>query len=136
MTVSNCRGHEHTQRDRCGQHASHRHPYPEHGCPFTLRTRTWLVNAGCTALCSTSQCRQAMDSSSRSQAGAPASTTIRDAAPEDLPQLVEIYNHYVIHTPITFDLAPVSLAQRAIWMQQFASGTSSLARSGARFDRH
>ena len=47
--------------------------------------------------------------------------TIRDAVPADLPQLVELYNHYVNHTPITFDLEPLTLAQRALWMQQFAS---------------
>ena len=46
---------------------------------------------------------------------------VRDAVSADLPKLVEIYNHYVIHTPITFDLAPVTLEQRAVWMQQYAT---------------
>lgn len=45
---------------------------------------------------------------------------VREAVAADLPQLVEIYNHYVVHTPITFDLVPVTLEQRALWMQQFA----------------
>ncbi len=31
---------------------------------------------------------------------------IRDAARADLPRLTEIYNHYVINTPITFDVEP------------------------------
>ena len=31
---------------------------------------------------------------------------IRPATRADLPRLTEIYNHYVINTPITFDLEP------------------------------
>ena len=39
----------------------------------------------------------------------------------DLPALLEIYNHYVVHTPITFDLEPRTLAQRQEWLDQFAA---------------
>lgn len=46
--------------------------------------------------------------------------TIRDARAADLPRLVEIYNHYVIHTPITFDLEPFTVEQRQSWLAQFA----------------
>jgi phosphinothricin acetyltransferase len=46
--------------------------------------------------------------------------TIRDALPADLPQLVDLYNHYVIHTPITFDLRPLTAHERAPWLAQFA----------------
>jgi phosphinothricin acetyltransferase len=45
---------------------------------------------------------------------------IRPATPADLPGLVEIYNHYVIHTPITFDLEPVTVEERRPWFEQFA----------------
>ena len=44
---------------------------------------------------------------------------IRPAAGSDLPRLTEIYNHYVIHTPITFDLHPWPVDQRIKWFEQF-----------------
>jgi phosphinothricin acetyltransferase len=47
-------------------------------------------------------------------------TTIRSAIATDLPELLEIYNHYVLHTPITFDIEPGSLEQRRVWLAQFA----------------
>lgn len=46
--------------------------------------------------------------------------TIRCARQEDLPRLTEIYNHYVIHTPVTFDLVPKTPEQRREWFSQFA----------------
>ena len=46
--------------------------------------------------------------------------SIRPARGEDLPRLTEIYNHYVIHTPITFDLEPYTVERRAAWFAQFA----------------
>jgi phosphinothricin acetyltransferase len=45
---------------------------------------------------------------------------IRPVAQGDLPALLDIYNHYVVHTPITFDLEPRTLAQRREWLDQFA----------------
>ena len=45
---------------------------------------------------------------------------IRRAEQGDLPALLDIYNHYVINTPITFDLEPRTLAQRREWLDQFA----------------
>ncbi|MEI9884913.1 MAG: N-acetyltransferase family protein [Rhizomicrobium sp.] len=45
---------------------------------------------------------------------------IRPAEQGDLPALLAIYNHYVVHTPVTFDLAPRTLAQRRAWLDQFA----------------
>jgi len=48
------------------------------------------------------------------------SLMIRSATPHDLPQLTEIYNHYVAHSPATFDLEAKSLAERAEWLGQFA----------------
>jgi len=48
------------------------------------------------------------------------SLAIRPALSSDLPRLTEIYNHYVIHTPITFDLEPYTVERRAAWFEQFA----------------
>lgn len=45
---------------------------------------------------------------------------IRMAAIADLPRLTEIYNHYVIHTPVTFDIDPQTVGKRAAWFGQFA----------------
>ena len=39
----------------------------------------------------------------------------RAARREDLPRLTEIYNHYVVHSPATFDLEPKTLDQHAEW---------------------
>jgi phosphinothricin acetyltransferase len=45
---------------------------------------------------------------------------IRPANRADLPRLTEIYNHYVINTPVTFDLEPYTVERRAAWFEQFA----------------
>jgi phosphinothricin acetyltransferase len=45
---------------------------------------------------------------------------IRPASRDDLPRLTEIYNHYVINSPITFDLEPYTAERRAAWFEQFA----------------
>src|ERR1051325_184374 len=45
---------------------------------------------------------------------------LRPAVRDDLPRLTEIYNHYVIHTPITFDLEPYTVERRVTWFEQFA----------------
>jgi phosphinothricin acetyltransferase len=46
---------------------------------------------------------------------------IRHAEPGDLPALLEIYNHYVINTPITFDVEPRTMTQRQAWFDMFAT---------------
>ena len=46
--------------------------------------------------------------------------SIRPALHTDLPRLTEIYNHYVIHTPVTFDLEPYTVERRMEWFGQFA----------------
>jgi phosphinothricin acetyltransferase len=46
---------------------------------------------------------------------------IRSAARNDLPRLTEIYNHYVVHTPVTFDVEPYTVEGRVQWFQQFAN---------------
>jgi phosphinothricin acetyltransferase len=45
---------------------------------------------------------------------------MRAARLDDLPRLTEIYNHYVVHSPATFDLEPKTLDQRREWFSQFA----------------
>ncbi len=46
---------------------------------------------------------------------------IRDATADDLTPLVEIYNHYIRETVITFDLEPVTLEQRRPWIEKFST---------------
>jgi phosphinothricin acetyltransferase len=46
--------------------------------------------------------------------------TTRTATRADIPRLTEIYNHYVIHTPVTFDLEPYTVERRMEWFAQFA----------------
>lgn len=46
---------------------------------------------------------------------------IRPATIDDLPRIVEIYNHYIINTPITFDLEPYTLDERRPWFEQFST---------------
>ena len=36
--------------------------------------------------------------------------SIRDAVPEDLPHIREIYNHYVMNSTVTFDETPMTIA--------------------------
>lgn len=50
-----------------------------------------------------------------------AAVSIRPAISADIPRLTEIYNHYVIHTPVTFDLEPYTVDRRMAWFAQFAS---------------
>jgi phosphinothricin acetyltransferase len=47
---------------------------------------------------------------------------VRAASEADLARVTEIYNHYVINTPITFDLRPYSVEERREWFAEF--GTS------------
>jgi phosphinothricin acetyltransferase len=39
----------------------------------------------------------------------------------DLAAAMAIYNHYAVHTPVNFDIAPRTLADREQWFAQFAS---------------
>ncbi|MFZ3216646.1 MAG: N-acetyltransferase family protein [Candidatus Acidiferrales bacterium] len=47
--------------------------------------------------------------------------TIRAATSLDVPRLTEIYNYYVVNTPVTFDLEPHLAANRVAWFSQFAT---------------
>ncbi len=33
---------------------------------------------------------------------------IRDVRPEDIPQITELYNYYVLHSEATFEVEPIS----------------------------
>lgn len=44
---------------------------------------------------------------------------VRPCTEDDLPAIAEIYNHAVEHTVATFDIEPVTLAERREWFRQF-----------------
>jgi phosphinothricin acetyltransferase len=44
---------------------------------------------------------------------------IRSAELGDLPRLTEIYNHYVVNTPVTFDVESHTVEGRQGWFAQF-----------------
>ena len=48
------------------------------------------------------------------------STTVRPAIDADLARLTEIYNHYVVNTPTTFDTEPFTIEQRREWFSHYA----------------
>jgi phosphinothricin acetyltransferase len=41
---------------------------------------------------------------------------IRPGTESDLDELTRIYNHYVVETPITFDIEPLTVEQRRPWL--------------------
>ena len=47
--------------------------------------------------------------------------SVRAAQLADLPRLTEIYNFYVVNTPVTFDIEPYTVDARATWLNQFAT---------------
>lgn len=47
--------------------------------------------------------------------------SIRRAEARDLSALLDIYNHYVLNTPISFDVEPRTLSQRQEWLDQFSA---------------
>ena len=46
---------------------------------------------------------------------------IRAATLDDLQALTDIYNHYIVHTPITFDVQPYTVEQRREWFDDHAA---------------
>lgn len=46
--------------------------------------------------------------------------SIRRVEQGDLSALLDIYNHYIVRTPITFDIAPKTRAERQAWLDGFA----------------
>lgn len=45
---------------------------------------------------------------------------VRPGTDDDLVAINDIYNHYVVSTPITFDIEPSSMSQRRDWMERYA----------------
>ena len=45
---------------------------------------------------------------------------IRHAREADLAQINDIYNYYVINTPITFDFEPTRTEERVLWFERYA----------------
>jgi phosphinothricin acetyltransferase len=45
---------------------------------------------------------------------------IRPAVRADLARLTDIYNYYVVNTPVTFDVEPYTVERRETWFAQFA----------------
>lgn len=44
---------------------------------------------------------------------------IRAAIEKDIPALTELYNHYIKHTVITFDIEPWSIEERTSWFHHY-----------------
>jgi phosphinothricin acetyltransferase len=45
---------------------------------------------------------------------------IRPPQPSDLPELTALYNHYVVTSPVTFDIEPFEVEQRRAWFEHYA----------------
>ena len=45
---------------------------------------------------------------------------VRAGAEADLPALTDIYNHYIVNTPITFDATPLAPDERRPWFADHA----------------
>ena len=46
---------------------------------------------------------------------------VRPAVVADLPALTDIYNHYIVHTPITFDLRTFTPEERRPWFDDHSA---------------
>jgi phosphinothricin acetyltransferase len=42
---------------------------------------------------------------------------VRPAEEHDLPGILEVYNHYVLRTPVTFETHPVEVSERTTWFR-------------------
>ena len=62
-----------------------------------------------------------MSEESKTQTPATADLIIRPGGEADLTRINEIYNHYVVNTPITFDIEPISMPQRRQWFERYAT---------------
>jgi phosphinothricin acetyltransferase len=51
---------------------------------------------------------------------------VRPAVDPDLPALTGIYNHYVVHTPVTFDVRPFQPEERRQWFADHTGGRHRL----------
>ncbi|MCC7369893.1 MAG: N-acetyltransferase [Chloroflexi bacterium] len=46
--------------------------------------------------------------------------TIRPATDDDVPALTDLYNHYILNSPATFHLEPLTVEQRREWASHYA----------------
>ena len=46
--------------------------------------------------------------------------TIRSATEADVPQLAELYNHYILTSPATFDTEPHTVEQKLEWFSKYS----------------
>lgn len=46
---------------------------------------------------------------------------VRPSKPTDVAAMRDIYNHYIAHSHVTFDLEPKTLAERRSWLSQFST---------------
>ncbi len=46
---------------------------------------------------------------------------IRPAGIDDVPRMTEIYNHYIVHTAISFDLEPFTVDERRVWFEHYST---------------
>jgi phosphinothricin acetyltransferase len=53
--------------------------------------------------------------------GLAAAAVIEPAAAVDLPELVSLYNHYILQTAATFDIEPYTVEARRAWFAQFGA---------------
>ena len=53
-------------------------------------------------------------------AAAGSELTVRAGRSDDLPALTALYNHYVEHTHVTFDIEPIDVDQRVEWLSHYA----------------
>ena len=54
-------------------------------------------------------------------ASLPTRHTVDNAEPGDYGRIVDIYNHYILNSPATFDTRPYSLGERVPWFARFSS---------------
>jgi len=65
-----------------------------------------------------------------------ADVTIRSGEPGDLPQLTDIYNHYVGTTAATFDVQPFAVEQRREWLRHYSENGRHRLLVAATVDGH
>ena len=46
------------------------------------------------------------------------SITLREAHTEDLPAILEIYNHAILHTTSVYQYQPQTLEMRIVWLEE------------------
>ncbi len=51
-----------------------------------------------------------------------ADVLVRRGRESDLAHINEIYNHYVLTTPVTFDIEPITMEQRRAWFARYTTG--------------